>query len=314
MFGNRKISKRQTAIRLLAQELSDSTLLRQGTGEFDPAFVITKLGAKVNRVMVAGLLERIEQRDTTAGPMWSGRLRDTSGLFFFTIGSFQPEELQIVAEEISAMHETGEPLLLLVVGKSSLRTTEDGGIFTGIRPEEIIVIDMNTYKKLLLEASDATMRRIKYHNESMNIDPTEISYTKSGIPDDLREGLLIAREHYGEVDSEIYALAVMRALDVAEGNEQKTQNDINIDSNINASLVKEVKENNEKDYSTEEISELIENLIEKMDQGEGVEYDMIMSSCEARGFERGPVEEVLDQMCEKEVLSEEQFGWYKKSK
>ena len=25
-------------------------------------------------------------------------------------------------------------------------------------------------------------------------------------------------------------------------------------------------------------------------------------------------EEVLDQMCEKEILSEEQFGWYKKSK
>ena len=312
MFGstNRKISKRQTAIRLLAQELSDSTLLRQGTGEFDPAFVITKLGAKVNRVMVAGLLERIEQRDTTAGPMWSGRLRDTSGLFFFTIGSFQPEELQIVAEEISAMHETGEPLLLLIVGKSSLRTTEDGGIFTGIRPEEIIVIDMKIYKKLLLEASDATMRRIKYHNESMNLDSTEQSYIKSGIPDDLREGLLIAKEHYGEVDSEVYALTVMRALDVAEGTEQSSQ----IDSNLNTDLIEDVNKIKEKEYSTSEISELIEKLIEKMDQGEGVEYDVIMSSCEARGFERGPVEEVLDQMCEKEILSEEQFGWYRKSK
>jgi len=312
VFGstNRKISKRQTAIRLLAQELSDSTLLRQGTGEFDPAFVITKLGAKVNRVMVAGLLERIEQRDTTAGPMWSGRLRDTSGLFFFTIGSFQPEELQIVAEEISAMHETGEPLLLLIVGKSSLRTTEDGGIFTGIRPEEIIVIDMKIYKKLLLEASDATMRRIKYHNESMNLDSTEQSYIKSGIPDDLREGLLIAKEHYGEVDSEVYALTVMRALDVAEGTEQSSQ----IDSNLNTDLIEDVNKIKEKEYSTSEISELIEKLIEKMDQGEGVEYDVIMSSCEARGFERGPVEEVLDQMCEKEILSEEQFGWYRKSK
>ena len=312
MFGstNRKISKRQTAIRLLAQELSDSTLLRQGTGEFDPAFVITKLGAKVNRVMVAGLLERIEQRDTTAGPMWSGRLRDTSGLFFFTIGSFQPEELQIVAEEISAMHETGEPLLLLIVGKSSLRTTEDGGIFTGIRPEEIIVIDMKIYKKLLLEASDATMRRIKYHNESMNLDSTEQAYIKSGIPDDLREGLLIAKEHYGEVDSEVYALTVMRALDVAEGTEQNPQ----IDSNLTTDLIEDPNKIKEKEYSTGEISELIEKLIEKMDQGEGVEYDVIMSSCEARGFERGPVEEVLDQMCEKEILSEEQFGWYRKSK
>ena len=311
--GNRKISRRQTAIRLLAQELSDSTLLRQGSGEFDPAFVITKLGAKVNRILATGLLERIEQRDTTAGPMWNGRLRDTSGLFFFTIGNFQSEELHLVAEEISALHETGEPILLLIVGKSSLRTTEDGGIFTGIRPEEIIVIDKQIYTKLLLDSVDATMRRIHYHNESMSLDPTEISYTKAGIPDDLREGLLIAREHYDDVDSEVYALSVMRALDVADGGDNTSQSNGIPISSSKEDIKSKKAVNNEKTYSPEEINEIIADIIEKRDQGQGVEYDTIMSNCEARGFERGPVEEVLDQMCEKEILIEEQFGWYKKA-
>ena len=41
---------------MLASEFSDSTLSQQGSGEFDPLFVITKLGAKVNRVVVAGML------------------------------------------------------------------------------------------------------------------------------------------------------------------------------------------------------------------------------------------------------------------
>ena len=316
MYGNnsRKISKRQTAVRLFAQELSDSTLLRQGSGEFDPAFVITKLGAKVNRIMAAGLLERIEQRETTAGPMWSGRLRDTSGLFFFTIGSFQPEELQIIAEEISSLNESGEPVLLLIVGKSSLRTTEDGGVFTGIRPEEIIVIDKKMYTQSLLDAADATMRRIHFHNEAMSLEPNEMTYTKAGIPDDLREGLLIAREHYGEVDSEIYALSVMRALDVAEGGESSTDYKQNQEVSDQPIIEPDSKEIIEANQSNEGISKIIENIIGKMDQGEGVEYDIIMSNCEARGFERGPVEEVLDQMCEKEILVEEQFGWYKISK
>ena len=314
MFGdtNRKISKRQTAVRLLAQELSDSTLLRQGSGEFDPAFVITKIGAKVNRILAAGLLERIEQRDTTAGPMWNGRLRDSSGLFFFTIGSFQSDELHIVAEEISALHETGEPLLLLIVGKSSLRTTEDGGIFTGIRPEEIVVIDKEIYTKSLLDAADATMRRIHYHNESMSLEPTEMSYTKAGIPEDLKEGLLAAREHYGEVDSEVYALSVMRALDIADGGGSSLQSS-ETSTIKKENVVSDIQDTKEQTYSSDEITEIVLNIIEKMDQGQGVEYDIIMSNCEARGFERGPVEEVLDQLCGKEVLTEEDFGWYKKS-
>ena len=45
---------------MLASEFSDSTLNQQGSGEFDPMFIITKLGAKVNRVIVAGMLERLD--------------------------------------------------------------------------------------------------------------------------------------------------------------------------------------------------------------------------------------------------------------
>ena len=49
--------RRQPALPLLASEFGESTLHQQGSGEYDPLFLITKLGAKVNRVIVAGLLE-----------------------------------------------------------------------------------------------------------------------------------------------------------------------------------------------------------------------------------------------------------------
>ncbi len=59
---------RQSAIRMLAQEYSDSSLTEMGVGEYDPSFVITKLGARVNRALVAGVIDRMERRDGDSGP------------------------------------------------------------------------------------------------------------------------------------------------------------------------------------------------------------------------------------------------------
>ena len=58
---------RQPAHLLLASEFGSATLNEKGSGEYDPSFVITKLGAKVTRIVAAGLLERVEQRETSGG-------------------------------------------------------------------------------------------------------------------------------------------------------------------------------------------------------------------------------------------------------
>ena len=80
MTPSRQI-QRQPAWIMLASEFGESTLNEKGSGEFDPTFVITKLGAKVNRVVVSGLVERLELRETSNGSqMYQGQLRDPSGL------------------------------------------------------------------------------------------------------------------------------------------------------------------------------------------------------------------------------------------
>ena len=56
---------RQPAHLLLASEFGSATLHEKGSGEYDPSFIITKLGAKVNRIVAAGLLERLELRETS---------------------------------------------------------------------------------------------------------------------------------------------------------------------------------------------------------------------------------------------------------
>ena len=87
--------KRQPAVHMLASEFSESTLSEKGSGEFDPSFVITKLGAKVNRVIVAGLLERLETRDTSNGAViYQGQLRDPSGVHYFSVGDYASDSVR----------------------------------------------------------------------------------------------------------------------------------------------------------------------------------------------------------------------------
>ncbi|MGY8703868.1 MAG: hypothetical protein ACKVGY_06000, partial [Candidatus Poseidoniales archaeon] len=98
--------KRQSAIRLFAQEFSEANLTEQGVGEYDPSFVITKLGIKVNRALVSGVIERLERREGDNGPSFSGVLRDPTGNHRFNIAPFQTE-LQLDIEELHARFESG---------------------------------------------------------------------------------------------------------------------------------------------------------------------------------------------------------------
>ena len=89
---------RQPAHLLLASEFGSATLNEKGSGEYDPSFVITKLGAKVNRIVAAGLLERLELRETSNGSsLYQGQLRDPTGLHYFSIGEYNSETMQELA-------------------------------------------------------------------------------------------------------------------------------------------------------------------------------------------------------------------------
>ena len=87
--------KRQSAVHIFASEYGESTLSEKGSGEFDPSFVITKLGSRINRVIVAGLLERIEGRDVSNGSViYQGQLRDPSGVNYFSVGDYVSDSVK----------------------------------------------------------------------------------------------------------------------------------------------------------------------------------------------------------------------------
>ncbi|MDC0557384.1 hypothetical protein OAO34_06320, partial [Candidatus Poseidoniaceae archaeon] len=202
---------------MLASEFSDSTLHQQGSGEFDPLFVITKLGAKVNRLVVAGLLERLEPRETSNGAtLWQGQLRDPSGLHYFSVGDYAPEAMRELTVQLASRIDDGETVMLIMTAKARYFQNDEGAVYTSLRPEEAAVITRSNYRNWLVKAAEGLLERMDAHDKSSSLEKNLQSLASAGIPENLREGILLANEHYGEIDLENYRLNIMQTLDIAE--------------------------------------------------------------------------------------------------
>ncbi|DAC43531.1 MAG: hypothetical protein CMA71_03800 [Euryarchaeota archaeon] len=302
---------RQTAIRMLAQEYSDASLTEMGVGEYDPSFVITKLGARVNRVLVAGVIDRMERRDGDSGPSYSGHIRDPTGNHVFNIAPFQ-DEMHAEAEELLARFESGDRFLMALAGKSRWFETEDGGVFTSLRVEQIAIIDKERYSRWLVEAAEATLRRIKAYDDSSGVEVNSDSLEEAGVPSDLLNGMAQARSHYPEFDSENYRVGVLQALSIASG--RSSMAEVATDNTPSEDETPEARENPTAQPPIEptgDISSTIINAIKSADRGEGAEYDSIILSCIQSGFSREVAEDALEGMRDVDgTIIEPRFGFF----
>ena len=303
-------AKRQPAWHMLASEFRDATLNEKGSGEFDPSFVITKLGAKVNRVIVAGLLERLEVRETANGStLYQGQLRDPSGQHYFSVGDYASEAMRELTMALTEKIESGEPELILMVAKARWYQTEEGAVYTSLRPEEACIIDGKTYANWITRACQGTIDRMNAFSASLELEPTQQAYASSdSIPANLVDGLVTSRNHYGEIDLEQYKLNVMQALDIAEG---KMANATTAVPTLNLSSADE--DGNETEDSSEgsDLEECALSIIRQLDQGDGGDFDAVLSNANARGFSRQDSEAMLDELSERGVIHEPRFGWFK---
>ena len=306
--------RRQPAWHMLASEFGESTLNEQGTGEFDPLFVITKLGAKVNRLVVAGLLERLEPRETTTGAtIWQGQIRDPSGIHYFSVGDYAPESMRELTIELSSQVDDGDNVMLLMVAKARFFQNEEGAVYTSLRPEEATIISGSTYREWLVKASHDMLERMNHHQKSLSLESTTEAFAEGEIPENLRSGLLLANAHYGEIDLEGYRLNIMQALDIAEGKEvstpQSTQDSIAAQSTLDDST-EDIASN---DAESVDIKQTVLDLISRLDKGEGVDFDTVLSNAAARGHDRDSAEMALEELSEEGAVHEPRFGWFKQS-
>lgn len=177
---------REVAYRLFAAEFKESNLLvKEGSDQFSPQYIITPTGAKVNRVFIVGTLTEKENVGNEA-EFWRSRIVDPTGTFFVTAGKYQPEAAQVLAR-------TTPPEFIAVVGKPTTYTTNEGNVLTSIRAESIQVVDAGTRDRWVVDAAMHTSRRLE------KLSGNEPNAAK-------------AREHYS-TNMEAYKAMVSLALD-----------------------------------------------------------------------------------------------------
>ena len=299
---------RQSAVRLFAQEYRDASLTEEGSGEYDPSFVITKIGAKISRVLVCGVIDRMERREGDSGPNYSGHVRDPTGSYLFNVASFQPE-LHPDFEELLARFESGDRFLLALVGKARWFETEDGGMFTSLRAEEFTVIDRECYTNWLVETAEATLRRIDAHSTSLEADPTPAALEAAGVPRDLVDGLILARGHYGEFDPEGYRVGVLQALSMATGRTSLMEPPQPTATTLEETA-SQAPESSEPAAEPGDAIELILETVRSRDAGEGVEYNDLVTALVHGGHSRESAEDAIDQARDQGEVMEPRFGFF----
>ncbi len=311
--------RRQPSIHLFALEYAQATLPEGGEGQYDPTFIVTKLGARVSRMMVAGVIDRMERRDGESGPTYRGQLRDPTGVHMFDIGHFQPE-LHGDAEELLARFERGDRFLMLMMGRARHWTNDEGSVYTSVRTESMRVIDRSRYACWLADAADATLRRIDAQERASDADSDRDSMRAAGVPEDLLDGLISARGHYGPFDAESYRVGVLHALAMASGRAEdvsapSVDEDEGNDQESGLAGYDSAPSESEPELSeppaSADIDDIILGAIRAGDQGEGVHYDALRHACTSQGIPLQVFEDAIDDLRdERAEIMEPSFGWF----
>ena len=198
--------QRETAHRAFAQEFNASKHEIKGQGEKDPSFLVTPLGAKVNRLHVVGVCTDVEPVGES-GEVWRARISDPTGVFTVYAGQYQPEAAQ-------ALSQIQPPQFVAVTGKARTYEPEPGQMFVSIRPESISVVDVGTRDQWILDTARRTRDRLKAVN-AVRSDPkvNAEALQGQGLSKSVAEGALLAQQSYGLTDVTRYQVMLKQALE-----------------------------------------------------------------------------------------------------
>jgi RPA family protein len=294
-----KMRTREVAWRIFANEYNSSIHLETGTGDRAPSYVITPLGAKVNRLFVVGVITDVENIGTDTEPMWRARLSDPTGVFFISAGQYQPEAAQMLSK-------IKPPKFVAVIGKSRTYSPEEGVMYVSIRPETIKEVNSELRDYWVLDACRNLKKRLDIVSEVIQMEnPTLENIISLGADKNLAEGIMSAIEQYDYIDISRFNVMLEDAL---KGLLPEYQG-IEVEKSDKKEETKEGEEN-EKDLENEEkFLEIIEALDKDV---KGASWDEIMKEAEKKGMSRMQIEETTNSLLDKGLIYEPVLGRIKK--
>jgi len=279
---------REVAWRIFADELNAAVPLPTGSEEYSPNYILTPLGAKVNRVLIVGVLTDVVNVGNEEEPLWRARVTDPTGVFHITAGQYQPEAAQTVAR-------LPIPSFVAVVGKTKVYSPGEGINYISIRPESITQVEREFRDGWVVETAASTLRRIEATKEANEMDsPSAENIAAIGFPQKLASGVMSALEQHGGTDASRYVRMVSDALAFVE-------------PEIDPIVAPGTPAGGKAAGSAENEGSVLA-IIKELAVDGGVLYDDVIAKAKDAGIERVSVEEAVNALMDNGAIYEPFLG------
>ncbi len=323
---------REAAWRIFADEYNSSSVELRDEGEYAPAYVLSPLGALVNRVYAVGVLTDIENIGTDEEPLYRARLQDPTGVFYISAGQYQPEAAK-------ALGEMATPSFIAVVAKTRTYSPEEGVVYVSLRPEVVKEVGAEERDLWVLQAAQSTLKRIAACRDAQSMEaPSEEELRRLDHPPRLVRGVVKALEAYGEVDLGRYEGVVYDALrflvseqaleplpspiEAMEAGPEAptapappTEADApTLEATEPEPVAQEAAPSGEPSppRTEEEMDDLVLTLVRELDQGpKGAAYDAILERARGGGMDRDAFEETINRLLDQGLIYEPILGQIK---
>ena len=323
-------NKREVAWRIFAEEFNASKLEIRGEGEYTPSYVVTPLGAMVNRVFVVGVLTDVENIGQNEEPLYRGRVVDPTGTFYVSAGQYQPEAAKKIAQ-------IKTPAVVAVVGKVRTYSPEAGTVYVSLRPEDITEVTPEIRDWWIVETAKLTRMRADGMSEALESDrPTEEGLVKLGYSAKAAQGLVKAVDFYGEVDVDHFANIANEAVrsivddaaaerlnelrrSTAKSPTARASANVSLEPKIELAVPAgggppvevQVTPTAEGDVS-EDQEAIVFQVVKELDKGpKGAAYDEIIERCAKKGVPREAFDDVVNALLDKGKVYEPVLGQLK---
>jgi len=293
---------REVAWRVFAAEYNSSHYEIKGEGDRAPSYIVSPLGAMINRVFLAGVLTDLENIGTGEEPLWRARLSDPTGTFYLSSGQYQPEAT-------STLSKIEPPAFIAVVGKTRVYSPEEGTMYVSVRPEKVVVVDARVRDYWVLETCKSTLRRIEAMADAKEMTaPTVEELVRLGHGRTLAEGVVKAIEHYKELDLGRYRSMVIDALKYLLPEYQMES-----EGGMPEEAAEGAEEIEEEAVGEEDKEEQVLAIIQKLDKGgKGAPWDEIVDEVGKLGMDKIVLEEVTNSLLDKGMIYEPVLGKMKR--
>jgi uncharacterized protein len=261
------MSDREVARRVFAREFNDSNLQQGEAADRSPNFVVTPSGVICNRVFIAGVLTEVENIGMDDQTMYRARVADPTGVFTVYAGEYQPS----AAVFLSAVKT---PAYVAVVGKARVFNPEKNAYYMSIRPEEINLVDEYVRNRWVYNTVLFSLQAIRDMERALEsgLRGTELERYLTRFTMDA-QGIALALDHYQVTADRMGAYRQM-AMDAL------------------ATIVDAAPP--EKREGDGMALAIIEDMIKRLDRGEGVSYEALLDAAEKLGYEESAVEKTLN--------------------